>query len=106
MRQPFRSRTWAMSERAGKSARLSELRVLLLAPTARDAALSRSILDEAGLACTVCEDLRTLCRELEAGAGAMVLPERALDESEAAELVEALERQPAWSDLPILMLTR
>src|SRR5947209_7446883 len=95
-----------MGERAGKSARLSELRVLLLAPTARDAALSRSILDEAGLACTVCEDLQTLCRELEAGAGAVILPEGALEEREAAELVAALERQPAWSDLPILMLTR
>src|SRR5205807_722495 len=53
-----------------------------------------------------CEDLQTLCRELEAGAGTVVLPEGALDEREAAELVAAPERQPAWSDLPLLMLTR
>jgi len=49
---------------------LRKERVLVLAPTAADAALSRAILDEAGLRCEMCVDPGQLSRELRAGAGA------------------------------------
>jgi signal transduction histidine kinase len=87
----------------GADRRQLEERVLILAPTAKDAALSRSILAEAALACTLCPDLPGLCRELAAGAGAVVVTEAAL----AAEpdcLAEALRQQPPWSDLPVVVL--
>lgn len=72
-----------------------EERVLVLAPTAGDAALTRPLLTEAGLACHVCADLMELCREVVAGAGSVLLTEEALAEDEAHCLVEVLRQQPA-----------
>src|SRR5260221_600637 len=48
-------------------------RVLVLAPTASDAALSRSILTEADLACCISTDLSELARDVSEGAGAVLL---------------------------------
>jgi signal transduction histidine kinase len=79
-------------------------RVLVLAPTAADAALTRQLLAEAGLACAVCSDLPGLCRELAAGAGAVLLTEEVLADSEADCLTDELGRQPPWSDVPIVLL--
>src|SRR5688572_15208571 len=81
-------------------------RILLVAPTPRDAALGQSILGEAGLACAVCPDISALCRELEAGAGAVMLTEEALGSDEVDQLVDSLNRQPSWSDMTIAVLTR
>lgn len=83
-----------------------ERRLLVLAPTGRDAALSRTILSEAGVACSLCHDLTALIGALGDGAGAALLAEEALVPGEAARLVRALEAQPPWSDLPLLILTR
>jgi FixJ family two-component response regulator len=82
-----------------------EERVLVLAPTTGDAALTRTLLTEAGLVSHVCADLMELCREIVAGAGTVLLTEEALAEDEADCLVEALRQQPAWSDMPVLLLT-
>jgi len=80
-------------------------RVLVLAPTAGDAALSRTFLTEAGFACHVCLDLCALGREFEQGAGALLFTEEVLADSDSHRLVEALRSQPNWSDVPILLLT-
>jgi signal transduction histidine kinase len=82
-----------------------EERILVLAPTARDATLCKTILSEAGMNCVVCGTLAEVCAEIEAGAGAAVLTEESLNGGETNCLAEALHRQPAWSDFPILMLT-
>jgi signal transduction histidine kinase/CheY-like chemotaxis protein len=86
--------------------RTREGRVLVLAPTARDAGLCRSILAEAGVAATTCPDVAAICRELEVGAGAAVLTEEALWPEGFASLGDFLARQPAWSDFPFIVLTR
>jgi signal transduction histidine kinase len=78
-------------------------RVLVLAPTAGAAALSRTILADADLECQVCTDLASLCRGLAAGAGAILLTEDALAPDALPSLSEALGRQPAWSDVPVLL---
>ena len=83
-----------------------ERRVLVLAPTGRDGANSRAVLGKAGLASAVCGDVEELCREIEAGAGAVLLTEEALTLDRASCLVEALREQPLWSDLPVVALTR
>ena len=80
-------------------------RVLLLPPTTRDAELSLSILAEAGLEGHVCRSIDGLCGEIEAGAGAVLLTDVALSESDPQALVDALQRQPPWSDLPIVLLS-
>jgi signal transduction histidine kinase len=85
--------------------RQSEERVVVLAPTEKDALRSRSVLAEVGLACAICPSLEVLCRELRRGVGAVVLTEESLAEDGERQLAEALARQPAWSELPILVLT-
>ena len=53
-------------------------RVLILAPLARDAALTGSVLDRGGVKSVVCSDLLELQRNLVEGAGAAVITEEAL----------------------------
>jgi len=82
----------------------SEVRVLLVAPTRRDAEVTCSLLTQAGLACIVCEGLRELAREVEAGAGVVLLTEEALVAAGIDELLGTLAKQPDWSDLPVVLL--
>ena len=80
-------------------------RVLVLAPTLADAALTRTLLAEAGLGCHLCPDLMRLCHEFDGGAGAILLTEEVLVDGESDCLVDLLRSQPPWSDVPILLLT-
>src|SRR4051794_8516481 len=82
-----------------------ETRVLLLAPTAKDAAVSCDVLTAAGRDCCACADPAALCAEIGRGAGAAVLAEEALSGGRAARLVAVLKAQPRWSDLPVIVLT-
>lgn len=82
------------------------LRVLLVAPTGADARLSQALLAEAGIACMICADVATLCATLPDGAGAVVLTEEALAGQNLHRLTTALNQQPPWSDLPIIVLTQ
>ncbi|HVG20413.1 MAG TPA: ATP-binding protein [Blastocatellia bacterium] len=80
-----------------------EEQVLILAPTGRDAALTHQILTEAGISSEVCKDMEGLCLELDRGVGAVLMTEEALTKLGIKCLVEALDRQPAWSDLPLIL---
>lgn len=82
-----------------------ELRVLLVAPTGADARLSERILADAGMTCTVYTDVATVCAALPNGAGAVVLTEEALADGNLHRLSIALNMQPPWSDVPIIVLT-
>jgi PAS domain S-box-containing protein len=83
---------------------LVDERVLVLAPTPADAALSRNILAGAGIACEVCLNLDELCAALAAGAGAVLLTETAFASNRHDCLLEQINNQPGWSDMPILLL--
>ena len=91
---------------ADKLERNAEERVLILAPTGRDAALTGSVLERAGIACVFCSSLDQLCDELTLGAGAVLLAEEAVAEGGNNCLVEWLGKQSSWSDLPVLILAR
>ena len=82
-----------------------EERVLILAPTQKDARISQNILAESGVASAACASLDQLCSELQEGAGAIVLSEEALRRGGLSRLVEVVGQQPAWSDFPFLVLT-
>jgi len=58
------------------------------------------------LACVDCRDLRELNTELAAGAAAVVLTEAAILSRGINELLATLDNQPAWSDVPIVLLLR
>src|SRR5579883_2737224 len=79
--------------------------VLVLAPTGRDARLIADELARHGFAAHTCGTLEALCAEIDAGAGAAVVAEEALPPAGLTGLIAALDRQPPWSDLPLLVLT-
>ncbi|HEY1067690.1 MAG TPA: HAMP domain-containing sensor histidine kinase, partial [Pirellulales bacterium] len=82
-----------------------EDRVLLLTPTTRDAENTQQVLGRSGVATFVCHSIEELLSEFERGAAAMLLAEEALPHG-APALAEVLQRQPPWSDFPVLLLTR
>ncbi|HEY1425192.1 MAG TPA: hypothetical protein VGF50_00845, partial [Caulobacteraceae bacterium] len=79
-------------------------RILVLAPHGRDAMVARDILAEAGLAPCICPDIDALVEALAEGAGAALIAEEALQSAGYPELVRWIERQPPWSDLPIVLI--
>ena len=80
-----------------------ERRVIVLTPTGKDAALTESVLGEAGIDCFCCSTLQEVCDQLDAGAAAVLLAEEPIIEDRNDCLTEWLNRQPPWSDLPILV---
>ena len=84
----------------------NERRVLVLAPTRRDAEITQALLGEGGLPSHVCASPAEVASGLAAGAGALLLTDAALDAGPVDPLLDALAAQPAWSDVPALVLAR
>jgi signal transduction histidine kinase len=82
-----------------------QLRVLILAPTGRDAVLTQTILEEAGLQCRICPDAESLSAEATLGVGSVLVAEEAIVDEARRPLVDLLASQQPWSDLPIMILT-
>lgn len=80
-----------------------EDRVLLLTPTGRDALLTQKILGEVGISSSICGSIEDLCRKIESGAGAVLMTEEALNQYAIRCLLQALNKQPAWSDIPVIL---
>lgn len=83
---------------------LSE-RAIILAPRGRDSQIALMILKEAGYPAIVARDLNELVAELETGAGLAIVADEALRTVDITPLLDLLGQQPAWSDLPIVLLT-
>ncbi|HYG61140.1 MAG TPA: ATP-binding protein [Thermoanaerobaculia bacterium] len=83
-----------------------EERILILAPTGRDAALACQILGQQGLSAHACASEQELFREIDAGAGLVILAEEALLPWTVNGLREALKKQEPWSDLPLVVFSR
>ena len=81
-------------------------RILVLAPTGKDATLARSILATHGFGAVVCPTFEELSRALADGAGLVLVAEEALTPDVVAGLHHALGEQPPWSDLPVLVVVR
>ena len=84
---------------------LSE-RAIILAPNGRDSQIAALILMEAGFPAEIRADLPGLCEELDKGAGLAIIADEAIDSADLRPLAMFLERQPSWSDFPIVLLTR
>lgn len=80
-------------------------RILILAPTGRDALMTANFLSEAGLSSDICENVQQLCQKMSENAGLIFLTGEALTVETMLKLVSALSAQPAWSDLPLIVLT-
>jgi two-component system, sensor histidine kinase len=81
-------------------------RVLIVAPVGRDAAVISELLKANGSRAHVCNDAAEAGTEVAVGAGALVLTEEALDREHVPDLLQRLHAQPAWSELPVIILTK
>jgi signal transduction histidine kinase len=79
-------------------------RALILAPWGRDAPIAASVLAEAGLPVTICEDPVSLLERLKEGAAVALVAEEALHDADLTGLAGWIGAQPAWSDLPFVLL--
>ena len=84
---------------------LSE-RALIIAPAGRDAQVASEILGEAGIHGLPCDDLAAMVHCLGEGAGFAVVTEESLTRIDLHPLSDWIRRQPEWSDLPFVLLTR
>ena len=83
-----------------------EQRVLLLCPTGRDAKLAAGMLRDHDVSTRICDTLAALMDEIAQGAGCVLIAEEALNDAGIGELQSVLRDQPAWSDIPLLILAR
>ena len=79
--------------------------ILIFAPTGRDPELIARMLAGLQLTPRALPSIGELCAEIGSGAGIVILAEEALTPESALRLVETIEAQPSWSDIPVLLLT-
>ena len=78
--------------------------ILIVAPLGRDAEMLAGALRGAGLHPEICRDVGDVAARLTT-AGIVLLTEESLAPPTIPELLSTLERQPAWSDVPVIVLT-
>jgi PAS domain S-box-containing protein len=83
-----------------------ERRVLVLPPTRRDGDVTCALLRNAGLDCDVVANARILATQIGASVGAVVLTDAVVSDPGLTFVLDAIDRQPQWSDIPVILLTR
>jgi signal transduction histidine kinase len=79
-------------------------RVLFLLENRREAEFASEVFEEASIPLTIVPDVATLCEEMENGCGAAVVTEEAFRADGYDCIRETLRRQPAWSQIPLVVL--
>ncbi|MEY2502950.1 MAG: hypothetical protein QOI07_3284 [Verrucomicrobiota bacterium] len=79
--------------------------VLIAAPLGQDAVLAARVLEGAGIGTKICERLSEVADRMDETTNAILVAAEALAASEIRPLLERLQQQPAWSDLPLILLT-
>lgn len=82
----------------------SERDVLVLTPSGRDAEVAGTYLKRVGVEVRICRQAKTLLDGVRDGCGPLLIAEEALDQMLRTSLGRLLKRQPAWSNLPLLIL--
>jgi signal transduction histidine kinase len=82
-------------------------RVLIAAPTRRDVEITIELLQKAGVRSVPLErGSDAMLRQLRTNVGAVLLADASLDARRMDALLAGLANQPAWSDVPVVFLTR
>ena len=92
------------SDRVKREARATA-DVAVHAPTGRDGSLAVAVLERWGLTTRLCADIESLCGAVSDDVGALLVAEEALTRDTRERLLDALARQPSWSDIPLIVLT-
>lgn len=79
-------------------------RVALLTPTGADASVTQRVLAKAGFEAQSHPDIAAAAQAISDEIVALVVAEEALNASARAQLFEALQQQPPWSDVPVIVL--
>jgi PAS domain S-box-containing protein len=79
--------------------------VLIVAPTGKDAALALATLRQADIGAQICGRLTDAAQQLGDQTDALLIAEEALVASEVLVLLDTLDQQPPWSDIPLVILT-
>jgi signal transduction histidine kinase/CheY-like chemotaxis protein len=82
-----------------------DARVLIFAPVGRDGPAAAEFIRRVDLEPLVCKSFADLVAELDRGAAVVLLAEEGLFGHDTAPLSQWVAGQPAWSDLPFVMLT-
>ncbi len=98
--KPEQSRAVSSVEAVGDG-----LEILILAPTGNDARLTADFLLKAGMSAQICRNIPDLCKRTMRGCGAIILAEETMDIGSISDLVQILDRQPPWSDIPVTVIT-
>ena len=77
----------------------------MLAPLGRDAELACRTLTQAGLHCRLCHSMDDLRAQPAESYGTILLTEEVLTEGTVCAMTALLDAQPAWSNLPVTILT-
>ena len=88
---------------AGRSSAESE--IVIFAPYGRDGDVAVRVLGRWGLSARAVRDIPALCQAIRDSAGVVMITEEALALPARASLIQELQNQPAWSDIPIVVLT-
>jgi signal transduction histidine kinase len=81
-----------------------ETRVLVFAPTGRDAELTCAFLNGAKMQAEKCRDMAEVVLKTEEGCGAILLAEETLGATSVQILSDLLMQQPSWSEIPICII--
>ena len=81
-------------------------KVFVLPPTRRDGDVTCTLLKHAGLDCDVVANAQSLARHMGSSVGAVVLTDAVVNDPGLSSVLDAIERQPQWSDVPVILLTR
>jgi PAS domain S-box-containing protein len=79
--------------------------VLIAAPLGKDAALAAQALEQAGIRATVCQRVSEIAERLDESTHAILVAAEALVASDIPALLNRLQQQPTWSDVPLIILT-
>ncbi len=91
---------------ADEVARSYSERVIVLAPTARDGAVTRKLLSESRVEVVIAQGWTQAQDLVRDGAGALMITDMSLADPGFGGLLALLEHQPPWSNLPVLALCR
>jgi signal transduction histidine kinase/ActR/RegA family two-component response regulator len=84
----------------------NQRKVLVLPPTRRDGDVTRALLKDVGLDCDIVGNARMLASQLNASIGAVVLTDAAVADPGLSSVMDALDHQPQWSDMPVILLSK
>ena len=79
--------------------------VLIAAPLGKDAALAARVLEGAGIRANICDRLQDVAARLDDDTNAILVAAEALVATDVPSLLDRLEEQPPWSDIPLIILT-